>query len=144
MDEYHGIEAIIDVLNANGVDKIFFNPGGEQSSLLAAIAKHRLEGKTAPQLVVCLDESVALSAAHGHHMVSGRPQFVMVHAELGTQQIGGALHNAQGGRIPVIIWAGTMSPPTRTPSTGPSQATSASRSRSNSRRWSSFGSHLEE
>jgi acetolactate synthase-1/2/3 large subunit len=114
MEQYNGIEAIIDVLNANGVEKIFFNPGGEQALLLATIAEYRLQGKLCPQLVLCLDESVALTAAHGHYMVSGRPQFVMVHAELGTMQIGGALHNAQGGRIPVIIWAGIMPAPERT------------------------------
>ena len=114
MEQYNGIEAIIDVLNANGVEKIFFNPGGEQGAVLGTIAELRSLGRPCPQLILCLDESVALTAAHGHYMVSGRPQMVMVHAELGTQQIGGALHNAQGGRIPVIIWAGTMSPPTRT------------------------------
>jgi acetolactate synthase-1/2/3 large subunit len=113
MDEYNGIEAFIDVLNANGVEKIFFNPGGEQASLLATIARYRLQGKPAPQLVLCLDESVALTAAHGNYMVSGRPQVVMVHAELGTLQLGGAIHNAQGGRVPVILWAGNMPAPGR-------------------------------
>jgi acetolactate synthase-1/2/3 large subunit len=57
-------------------------------------------------MVLCLDESVALSAAHGHYMVSGQPQVVLVHAELGTLQLGGNLHNAQWGRIPIVIMAG--------------------------------------
>ena len=65
-------------------------------------------GKSPPQLILCLDESVALTAAHGHYMISGRPQVVMVHAELGTLQMGGALHNAQGGRVPVIMLAGRI------------------------------------
>ncbi len=106
MTEYRGTEAFIDVLNANGVEHIFFNPGGEMGPLLTTISKFRIEGKPTPQLILCLDESVALTAAHGHYMISGRPQVVMVHAELGTLQLGGALHNAQGGRIPVILWAG--------------------------------------
>jgi acetolactate synthase I/II/III large subunit len=113
MGEYNGAEAFIDVLNANGVDKIFFNAGGEQAELLATITRFRLEGKAAPQLVACLDESVALAAAHGHYMVSSQPQLVMVHAELGTLQLGGALHNVQGGRVPVILWAGLMNAPLR-------------------------------
>ena len=29
MDQYDGTEAFIDVLNANGVEHIFLNPGGE-------------------------------------------------------------------------------------------------------------------
>src|SRR4030042_2408382 len=101
MEQYQGAEAFIEVLNANGVEHIFFNPGGEQAAIQATIAKFRLSGKRTPRLILCLDESVAMTAAHGHYMVSGRPQLVMVHAELGTQQVGGALHNAQWGRIPV-------------------------------------------
>ena len=57
----------------------------------ATIAKFRVSGKRAPRLVLCLDESVAMAAAHGHYMVSCKPQVVMVHSELGTQQVGGAL-----------------------------------------------------
>lgn len=108
MEQYDGAEAFIEVLNAHGVEHIFFNPGGEMGSLLATISKFRILGKSTPQLILCLDEAVALTAAHGHYMVSGRPQVVMVHSELGTLQLGGALHNAQWGRIPVIIWAGAQ------------------------------------
>lgn len=108
MEQYAGVEAFIEVLNANGVENIFFNPGGEQGPTLATIAKYKVSGKPSPRLILCLDESVAMTAAHGHYMVSGRPQLVMVHAELGTLQVGGALHNAQWGRIPVILWAGSM------------------------------------
>jgi acetolactate synthase-1/2/3 large subunit len=108
MDQYDGTEAFIEVLNANGVEHIFFNPGGEMGALLATISKFRMQGKPAPRLILCLDESVALTAAHGHYMISGRPQVVMVHAELGTLQLGGALHNAQGGRVPVILLAGRI------------------------------------
>ena len=108
MQPYDGTEAFIDVLNANGVEHVFFNPGGEMGPLLATISKFRVQGKPAPKLILCLDESVALTAAHGHYMISGRPQVVMVHAELGTLQLGGALHNAQGGRVPVILWAGKI------------------------------------
>ena len=103
MDKYDGTEAFIDVLNANGVEHIFVNPGGEMGALLATITRFRMEGKPTPQLILCLDESVALTAAHGHYMISKKPQVVMVHAELGTLQLGGALHNVQWGRVPVIM-----------------------------------------
>jgi len=108
MEKYEGAEAFVEVLNANGVEHIFFNPGGEMAAIQATIAKLRTSDKRAPRLILCLDESVAMAAAHGHYMVSGRPQVVMVHAELGTMQVGGALHNAQWGRIPVILWAGVF------------------------------------
>ena len=106
MEKYSSAEAFIEVLNASGVDKIFFNPGGETALVQATVAKYRTAGQKAPQLVLCLDESVAVSAAHGHYMVSGQPQVVLVHAELGTLQLGGNLHDAQWGRIPVVLMAG--------------------------------------
>ncbi len=113
MEQYDGAEAFIEVLNANGVEHIFFNPGGDLAPVQAAVLKYKAMGKLAPRLIMCLHESVALTAAHGHYMVSGRPQVVMVHSELGTQQVAGALHNAQWGRIPVILWAGLAAAPSR-------------------------------
>jgi acetolactate synthase I/II/III large subunit len=106
MEKYNSAEALIEVLNAHGVDKVFINPGVETALVQATIAQYRTAGKKAPQLVLCLDESVAVSAAHGHYMISGQPQVVIVHAELGTLQLGGNLHNAQWGRIPVVLMAG--------------------------------------
>jgi acetolactate synthase I/II/III large subunit len=106
MQKYTAARALIDVLSANGISQIFFNPGGETAPVQAAIARLRIAGKPAPEMVLCLDESVALGAAHGSYMASGKTQVVMVHAELGTLQMGGALHNAQWGRVPVVILAG--------------------------------------
>ena len=49
---------------------------------------------------------MALSAAHGCAQVSGEPQAVLVHTDCGTQNLGGAIHNASRGRVPVLIFAG--------------------------------------
>jgi acetolactate synthase I/II/III large subunit len=113
MDQYTGAEAFLEVLNDNGVDNVFFNPGGDLAPIQWAVLKYRAAGKRAPRLTLCLHESVALTAAHGHYMVSGQPQVVLVHSELGTQQVAGALHNAQWGRIPVILFAGLAAAPRR-------------------------------
>jgi len=106
MEKYQRAEAFIEALNANGVECIFFNPGSVIAPIQVAFLKYKAAGKRTPKLVLCLDESVAMAAAHGHYLVSGRPQVVMVHDELGTLQVGGAIHNAQWGRVPVILWAG--------------------------------------
>ena len=106
MEQYQGAEAFLEVLNSNGIERVFFNPGGDLAPIQAAVLRYRVLGKKAPRLVLCLHESVALSAAHAHYMVTGKPQVVMVHSELGSQQLGGALHNAQWGRVPVVIFAG--------------------------------------
>jgi acetolactate synthase-1/2/3 large subunit len=50
---------------------------------------------------------VAMSAAHGHAQLSGRAQAVLVHVDCGTQALGGAIHNAAKGRVPVLVLAGT-------------------------------------
>src|SRR5262249_37918573 len=59
-----------------------------------------------PELILCPHESVGLSAAHGYAQVTGEPQAVLVHVDCGTQNLGGALHNASRGRGPVLIVAG--------------------------------------
>jgi len=110
MEKYDGAEAFIEVLNACGVENIFFNPGSATVPIQVAVSKYRAAARRAPRLILCLDESLAMTAAHGHYMVSGQPQFVMAHCELGTQRVGGALLNAQFGRIPVILWAGLQLP----------------------------------
>lgn len=107
MEEYKGAEAFIEVLNANGVENIFFNPGIDTVPVQVTISRFKEQGKRTPGLVLCLDESVAMHAAHGYYMVSGGPQVVLVHRELGTLQVGGALLNAQWGRIPVVLCAGS-------------------------------------
>jgi len=100
---YKSGEAFIDILNAHGVDKFFINPGGEFIELQSVVASARVAGKKAPQLVLCLDETVTVAAAYGSYMVTGKPQVVLVHSELGTLQLGGNVQNLQWGRIPVVI-----------------------------------------
>lgn len=101
-----GAEAFVEMLNANGVDYIFLNPGTDTFPVQEALAKFQAQEKRVPKVILSLHESVAMSAAHGHFMLSGRPQVVFVHVDLGTQQVGGALHNAQRGRIGVVLCAG--------------------------------------
>jgi len=114
MEEYSTIKALIDVMNANGVEFVFFNPGIDNVPVLETISAYRAQGKKSPRGILCLDEFVAMTAAHGNWMASGKPQVVSVHSELGTLQIGGALHNAQWGRVPVVFFTETQGPPQRT------------------------------
>jgi len=113
MEEYGTIEAIIDIMNANNVEFVFFNPGIDNVPVLETIAKYQASGKKSPRGILCLDEFVAMTAAHGNYMASGRPQVVSVHSELGTLQIGGALHNAQWGRVPLVFFTEIQGPPQR-------------------------------
>jgi thiamine pyrophosphate-dependent acetolactate synthase large subunit-like protein len=44
--------------------------------------------------------------ADGFARVTGKPQAVIVHVDVGTQALGCALHNSSCGRTPVLIFAG--------------------------------------
>jgi acetolactate synthase-1/2/3 large subunit len=114
MEEYGAVKTIIEVCNAWGVPFLFYNPGIDNVPLLETIAKYHAAGRKAPRGILCLDEFVAMTAAHGNYMVSGRPQAVSVHSELGVLQIGGALHNAQWGKVPVVFFTEIQGPPQRT------------------------------
>ncbi|PKB73202.1 MAG: hypothetical protein BZY75_03035 [SAR202 cluster bacterium Io17-Chloro-G7] len=101
-----GAEAFVELLNAHDVDCIFLNSGTDTFPVQEAVSKFSAQGRRTPRIIVCPDELVAISAAHGHYLVSGRPQVVLVHVDAGTMQLGGGLHNAQRGRIGVILCAG--------------------------------------
>ena len=99
-------DGYIELLNAHAVDYIFINPGSDTAPIQESIAKFKAQGRRTPELILCLHESVAMAAAHGYFMVSGRPQVVLVHVDVGTQNIGANLHNAQRGRAGVVVCAG--------------------------------------
>jgi acetolactate synthase-1/2/3 large subunit len=101
-----GAESFIELLNANHVDYIFMNPGSDTFPIQEAIAKFKVLGKRTPEVVLSLHESMAMAAAHGYFMITGRPQVVLVHVDVGLQNIGGALHNVQRGHIGVVLCAG--------------------------------------
>ena len=52
MEQYQGAEAFLEVLNANGVENIFFNPGGDLAPIQAAVLKYKATGKRAPKLIL--------------------------------------------------------------------------------------------
>lgn len=107
-------DALIGLMNAFGVEFSFYNPGFELVPMIERLEEYRKSGIAAPRPILCPDESVTVAAAHGNWMVSGKPQFVMVHSELGSLQIGGALHQAQWGRVPLVIFSGVRGPAPRT------------------------------
>jgi acetolactate synthase-1/2/3 large subunit len=99
-------ESYVRALVDQGVDYLFLNPGTDTIPIQEALSKLEQEGQPVPCTVLCLFELVALAAAHGYYAATGRPQAVLVHVDVGTQNLGGMLHNAQRGRAAVLISAG--------------------------------------
>ena len=93
-------------LVAQGVTCLFMNPGTDTIPIQEALSKLEQLGEPVPRTILCLFELVALAAAHGYYAATGEPQAVLVHVDVGTQNLGGMVHNAQRGRAAVLISAG--------------------------------------
>lgn len=104
--KYTASSALMEALQEAGVSCLFSNLGSDHPAIIEYWAQAKLEDKELPQIIICPHEFVALSAAHGYAQVSGKPQAVLVHVECGTQNLGGSIHNAAKGRVPVLIFAG--------------------------------------
>jgi acetolactate synthase I/II/III large subunit len=106
--------ALLEAMRAAGARYAFANLGSDHTGIMEAYAQATTAGtlESLPELILCPHESVALSAAHGYAQVTGEPQAVIVHTDCGTQNLGGAIHNASRGRVPVLIFAG-LSPMTQ-------------------------------
>jgi acetolactate synthase I/II/III large subunit len=102
-----------------GIEYIFTNLGSDHPAFIEAFALFREQGKPMPTIVPCPHESTAMSIAHGYAMITRQPQIVLVHVDVGTANLGGTVHNAFRGHVPVIVIAG-MSPTTMP---GPHNAT---------------------
>jgi acetolactate synthase-1/2/3 large subunit len=101
-----GAEALMEALQEVGISYLFCNLGSDHPSMIEALAKAKVEGKELPKAIICPHESVALAAAQGFAMLSGQAQGVIIHTDVGTQNLGGAIHNAFRARVPVFIFAG--------------------------------------
>ena len=101
-----GAEAFVEMLNNNGVDYIFLNSGTDNFPVLEAIERMSEQERTVPNIILCIDETTAMFAAHGYYQLTGKPQAVLVHVDAGTINIGGAYHDAQRDRAAIIVCAG--------------------------------------
>ena len=99
-------EAYLELLRTLGVEYFFGNPGTDFASIIDAFAKFAVEGKPSPGPITVPHEFCAVSMAHGYTMVTGKPQVVMVHTNVGTANATGALINAARAHVPLILTAG--------------------------------------
>ncbi|MFS0646434.1 thiamine pyrophosphate-requiring protein [Siminovitchia sp. 179-K 8D1 HS] len=98
--------AFLEALKEAGVSYIFANLGSDHPSIIESLAIAKQENRELPKVIICPHEFVALSAAHGYAQATGELQAVIVHVECGTQNMGGAIHNAYKSRVPVLVFAG--------------------------------------
>lgn len=92
---------LVQQLGAAGVEYAFTTFGTDHPTLIKGLAH-----ADAPTAVLAPDEMVAASAAHGYAQVTGRPQVVIAHVDVGTANLGPSLHNSARSQIPMLVLAG--------------------------------------
>ena len=101
-----GSEAFVEMLNSNGVEYLFLNSGTDTFPILEAIERMQEQERSVPRIILCIDETTAMFAAHGYYQLTGRAQAVLVHVDAGTINIGGAYHDAQRDHAAIVVCAG--------------------------------------
>jgi acetolactate synthase I/II/III large subunit len=99
-------EDYLDALAAHGIDHLFCNPGTDFAPIVEAYARAGRTNRKVPRPMVVPHENAALSMAHGYTMVTGRPQAVMLHTNVGTANSINMLIDASRDRIPVLLTSG--------------------------------------
>lgn len=90
----------IAVLKANGIGRIFGNPGTTELALLDATVSEGME------FHLCLNEGVATAMADGFGRATGSVGVVMVHTSVGTANALTNLINLRSDRSPLLVIAG--------------------------------------
>lgn len=99
-------EEYLEALAAQGIDHLFCNPGTDFAPIVEAFARTAGTNRKVPRPTVVPHENTAVSMAHGYTMVTGRPQAVMLHTNVGTANAINMLIDASRDRIPVLLSSG--------------------------------------
>jgi acetolactate synthase-1/2/3 large subunit len=99
-------EDYLDALAAQGIAYLFCNPGTDFAPIVEAFARAARTNRPVPKPMVIPHENAAVAMAHGYTMVTGRPQAVMTHTNVGTANAINALIDAARDRIPMLLTSG--------------------------------------
>ena len=100
-----GAEAFLSQLKASGVEYLFSNAGTDFPPIIEAFANTSTQLSFPTPLLVS-HEAVAMGMAHGFYLVTGRPQAVMVHVNVGLANATMGIINAASDNVPVIVCSG--------------------------------------
>lgn len=99
-------QAYLELLHDRGIKYFFGNAGTDFAPLIDGFARRQKERKKFPQPILVPHEFAAVSMAHGYTMVTGEPQVVMVHVNVGTSNALTGIMNAARANIPMLFTAG--------------------------------------
>jgi acetolactate synthase-1/2/3 large subunit len=99
-------EAFLRALADHGADFFFANPGTDFPPIVEAFNRAKTTNAKVPKPILVPHENLAVGMAHGAYLMTGRPQAVMVHVNVGTANTINNLTNLSRDRVPLILAAG--------------------------------------
>jgi acetolactate synthase-1/2/3 large subunit len=99
-------QAYLELLRERGIEYFFANAGTDFAPLIDAFARFAERGLQTPKPVTVPHENAAVAMAHGYYMITGKPQVVMVHVNVGTGNAINGIINAARDHIPILFTAG--------------------------------------
>jgi benzoylformate decarboxylase len=96
-----GRDAFFEVARSEGARYLFTNPGTTELPIFDELATD-----AGIELVMCLQEGVAVGAADGYAQASGRPALVNLHVTPGLANGLCGMFNAMWSRSPIVVTAG--------------------------------------
>src|SRR4030095_14957616 len=99
-------QAYLELLHERGIDYFFANAGTDFAPLIDGFARFAEQGKQTPKPITVPHENAAVAMAHGYYMVTGKPQVVMVHVNVGTANALNGIINAARDHVPILFSSG--------------------------------------
>jgi acetolactate synthase I/II/III large subunit len=99
-------DVILAALRSHGVEFFFANPGTDFPPIVEGFARAKLGAGKVPRPILVPHENLAMAMAHGAYLLTGAPQAVMVHVNVGTANTINLLANAARDRVPLLLMAG--------------------------------------
>ena len=99
-------ETFLALLKQKGIDYFFVNAGTDSAPIAEAYARQHLSALDFPTPVIGTHENLVVGMAHGHTMITGKAQAVMVHVSVGAANAVCAVMNAKRDEIPMLFMAG--------------------------------------
>jgi benzoylformate decarboxylase len=97
-----GREAFFEVARSEGARYLFTNPGTTELPIFDELADDR----AGLELIMCLQEGVAVGAADGYAQATGRPSLINLHVTPGLANGLNGIFDAKWSRSPIVVTAG--------------------------------------
>ncbi len=99
-------EGLLTRLKANGIDYLFANGGTDFAPVIEGYANGMAKEASMPKPIIVPHETAAMGMAHGYYLVTGKPQAVMVHVNVGLGNCVMGIINAAQENIPMLVMSG--------------------------------------